>query len=445
MKSVRWEIESDCNLRCKHCFIGKVILKKNLSLDEKILVCEKLINKNVESVALTTKEPLLNNENLDVIKKLSEANIRVLLVTNATLIDSQYANQIVMSGLNGVAISLEGVSSKSNDEIRGKGSFKSAIKGLKLLNDSMLLMEKPISISIQMTINKYNYSELDGILYFFDKFNINSLSVGTISNSGNAEDNQHIILSDDEYFTACLKLAKLYKCKPHKNFVLEFKSLSPWESILINLLTGGNICYYIPNCSAKEGVYSLTSDANLIPCISLNDEYMNTKYNLLSDKLEFKWEEISNEFLDNNKELGIKGKICEECRFRTSCTPCPASLKKDGINSSIFKKCEKAIIKVKQIIKKIVANDEIDKLFLNSGMYEYKNRNFEITRVYSNGVVMQQNISLDEQEAKLIIEGKWNDLALNYKTSENLEAFIFDMVANDLVCIVGENSYETNF
>lgn len=100
-----------------------------------------------------------------------------------------------MSGLNGVAISLEGVSSKSNDEIRGKGSFKSAIKGLKLLNDSMLLMEKPSVISIQMTINKYNYSELDGILYFFDKFNINSLSVGTISNSGNAEDNQHIILS----------------------------------------------------------------------------------------------------------------------------------------------------------------------------------------------------------------------------------------------------------
>lgn len=39
---------------------------------------------------------------------------------------------------------------------------------------------------------------------------------------------------------------------------------------------------------------------------------------------------------------------------------------------------------------------------------------------------------LDEQEAKLIIEGKWNDLALNYKTSENLEAFTFER-ANDLV------------
>lgn len=49
-------------------------------------MCEKLIDKNVESIALTTKEPLLNNENLEVIKKLSEVNVRVLLVTNATLI-----------------------------------------------------------------------------------------------------------------------------------------------------------------------------------------------------------------------------------------------------------------------------------------------------------------------------------------------------------------------
>ena len=445
MRSVRWEIESDCNLRCKHCFIGKVVFKKSLSLDEKILVCEKLIDKNVESVALTTKEPLLNNENLEVIKKLSEANVRVLLVTNATLIDSQYANQIVMSGLNGVAISLEGVSPKSNDEIRGKGSFKSAIKGLELLNNAMVLMEKPISISVQMTINRYNYSELSETLYFFDKFNINSLSVGTIINTGNAEDNQHIILSDDEYFVACLKLARLYKDKILKNFVLEFKSLSPWESILINFITGGNLCYYIPNCSAKEGVYSLTSDAKLIPCISLNDEYINTGYSLLSNKTEFEWEEISNDLLENNKELKLKGEICEDCQFCTSCTPCPASLKKDGINSSIFKKCEKAIIKVKEIIKRLVENDEIDKLVLNPGMYEYKNGYLEIIRVYSNGVIMQQSISIDEHEAKLILDRKWNNLALNYKTSENLETFIFDMVAKDLVCIVGENSYETNF
>ena len=65
--------------------------------------------------------------------------------------------------------------------------------------------------------------------------------------------------------------------------------------------------------------------------------------------------------------------------------------------------------------------------------------------MYSNGVIIQQSISIDEQEAKLILDGKWNDLALSCKTSENLEAFIFDMVAKDLVCIVGENSYETNF
>lgn len=388
---------------------------------------------------------MLNDENLKVIKKLSEANIKVFLVTNATLINSQYAIKIVNSGINGIAISLEGISSKSNDEIRGKGSFKAAIKGLEILNDTIFLMENPISISIQMTINRYNYSELSEILYFLDKYNINSLSVGTISNSGNAEDNQHIIVSDNEYFMACLKLAKLYKHKMRKNFVLEFKSLSPWESILINLLTSANLCYYIPNCSAKEGSYSLTSDGKLIPCISLNDEYANTGFNLLSNKTDFKWEEISTELLENNKEFKIKGSICENCQFRLNCMPCPASLEKDGSNSGIFKKCEKAIIKVKEIIDGIIVNDELNKLVLSPGMYEYKNDKFEITRVYSNGVILQQNLYVNEEESKLIINGKWKNLAMNYKTSEELETFIFNMIAKDLVCLLGENCHETNF
>lgn len=48
MRSVRWEIESDCNLKCKHCFIGKISFDKSLTLDEKMLLCERLIEKKLK-------------------------------------------------------------------------------------------------------------------------------------------------------------------------------------------------------------------------------------------------------------------------------------------------------------------------------------------------------------------------------------------------------------
>lgn len=61
---------------------------------------------------------------------MQKNSIEVSITTNGTLLDEKIVSQIDALGLKTLTVSLDGGTDKSNDFIRGQGSFKQTMLGL---------------------------------------------------------------------------------------------------------------------------------------------------------------------------------------------------------------------------------------------------------------------------------------------------------------------------
>ena len=139
--TVSWQINSNCNLRCKHCFFeGNDSLysaQGDLNREELMQIAHDLHKKfNTIAVSLTGGETLLCNCIFELLEKLKNQGIIVSLQTNGTLLNAQKAEKlakILNRETDFVQISLEGSNAKIHDKIRGNGSFEKATNAIKAL------------------------------------------------------------------------------------------------------------------------------------------------------------------------------------------------------------------------------------------------------------------------------------------------------------------------
>jgi MoaA/NifB/PqqE/SkfB family radical SAM enzyme len=116
---------------------------------------------NLKHIAFTGGEPTLHPQFTEIIDTVVKYGYTYHFVTNAwnfmavwkMLNDPHFPGRL--SNLSGVSISLDGANEKTHDYIRGKGSFK------KILQAISILKIKNIDISVQITINKKNFDEIE--------------------------------------------------------------------------------------------------------------------------------------------------------------------------------------------------------------------------------------------------------------------------------------------
>ncbi len=129
-----------CNLTCHHCFIS--CSPKNDSFG--YLSLEEVKRRLVESVAMGVKEyyftggePFLNREMVAILVETLRYGPATVL-TNGTVLKEAWltelrkAEQASLYSLE-FRVSIDGFSPKTNDPIRGEGTFKRAVEGLKKL------------------------------------------------------------------------------------------------------------------------------------------------------------------------------------------------------------------------------------------------------------------------------------------------------------------------
>lgn len=177
--SISWQIVSNCNLRCKHCFFAgdQNLYNKNsdLNTQEVLKLAEGLVKDyGIVAVSITGGEPLLRNDLMDVIKTFKKANVIVSLQTNGTLITEKMAKQLSeVLNLNSdyVQVSLDGTE-ESYNLIRGEDTFTKALRGIKYL------MESGIRVNINCTPIKTNLKDLPDLYKLCTDLKINKFSIG---------------------------------------------------------------------------------------------------------------------------------------------------------------------------------------------------------------------------------------------------------------------------
>lgn len=159
-------ITDRCNLVCKHCYLGDT---KEKEMKQEIF--EKAVsefeNMGGMKLMISGGEPLLHSKFWKLMESLLSYELRVVILSNATLIGREEARKL-SEYVDEVQLSIDGI--KAHDLLRGKGSYEKAIKAISYLQSY------DVSVSIATMVHTYK-EEFEEMHKLFSDMKVISWSV----------------------------------------------------------------------------------------------------------------------------------------------------------------------------------------------------------------------------------------------------------------------------
>src|SRR5450755_4467277 len=156
-----WELTKGCNLRCIHCRATATELSAPSDLSTEVArdIIDQIVTVSNPILVLSGGEPLFRSDIFQLARYGTDKGLRVALATNGTLVTKHVARMIVDSGVQRVAISLDGSDAMTHDTFRGiPGAFDAAIAGFRNLK------ALGMSVQINTTIARHNAHQLPAVL-----------------------------------------------------------------------------------------------------------------------------------------------------------------------------------------------------------------------------------------------------------------------------------------
>jgi radical SAM protein with 4Fe4S-binding SPASM domain len=220
-----------------------------------------------EGIRITGGEPLCHPHWLEIVQLCRSLEFKkVTLQTNAMLLRDEHLaplRELDFPGLT-IQISLDGVSPRTHDLVRGEGAFSGAMQGImKLVQEG--LGEK---VSIFFTEMRHNLDEIPELLELADKVGIGSISTGSMVLCGRASETSLIAPPKVEQY---LSLLERYDRDAH------FRELYEKLGTVAALEWRKGDSIRQECCTFIENPY-LTPSGRLYPCLLCHsDEYSVTE------------------------------------------------------------------------------------------------------------------------------------------------------------------------
>lgn len=311
----QWHLTERCNLRCLHCYQdGKALSEMTL---EEIKRTAVLLSDTMKewselyqipfspSINVTGGEPFLHHDLFEILTSLHENNFNLYILTNGTLVDRQKAAMLAGIPVKGVQVSLEGPE-KVHDNIRGKGSFTSAIGGVKNL------LSQNLPVTLNLTLSALNVDFIDDMVNLGSSIGVQRIGFSRLVPSGRGLGLIDSMLSKEQVREAYSKIQSL-------NIIgLDIVTGDPVYSSSTDKIPPENNTIAFGGCAAGVSGLTILPDGTLLPCRRLNIPLGN----ILKDNLRTIWATspvLSN--LRNKKKY--KGK-CRTCHQWAQCRGCRA-------------------------------------------------------------------------------------------------------------------------
>ncbi len=201
-KNIFFHILTQCNLKCRHCYINpKQHGKKTLPLST-IEAWLKIFSgeDKIANVIFLGGEPTLHPELSDAVKiawKLGYGSVTV--DTNGYLFHD-ILNKVTPEEVNYFSFSLDGPSSSINDPIRGRGSFDKCVSGLRCA------VQKGFHISLIYTVSRENIRGLSYMPQLLKDLGVERFFIQVIGIRGKSAENRDkdddiLQISHDEWLS----------------------------------------------------------------------------------------------------------------------------------------------------------------------------------------------------------------------------------------------------
>jgi len=152
-----------CNFDCQMCGVKKILREHELNTPVLKRALEEIGGWGSDCVImLTGGEPFLRKDIFDIIDYSVSRGLKTEVVSNGSQIDNpQIAKRIIESGLQNIAISLDGINPQTHDYIRGvNGAYRKALDAIGYLRQEKRIKGRGPQISVWTTIMKENVEEL---------------------------------------------------------------------------------------------------------------------------------------------------------------------------------------------------------------------------------------------------------------------------------------------
>jgi heme b synthase len=324
LRLVFWELTARCNLKCVHCRAEAQdeVVEGELTTEEVLKVGTDIRKIADPIMILTGGEPLIRPDIFEIAETFSKQFSRVALATNGTLVDDSIAKKIVSSGIQRVAISLDGAKAATHDSFRGlPGSFDDALRGIAKLKQA------GVSLQINTTMTRHNENEIEDLLNLAIERGADAFHIFMLVPVGcGAEISDDQRLSPDTFEQALRWLfdkSLEYKDRIHikatcaPQYYRIMRQISKERGIALPG-QGHGMQTVTRGCLAGESVCFVSRTGDVQPCGYLPVLAGNVKKQEFGDI----WKD-SDVFADLRNPSLLKGK-CGACGYRTVCEGCRA-------------------------------------------------------------------------------------------------------------------------
>jgi len=161
-----WEITYACNLQCVHCLSSSGTRDpRELSTDQAKSVLDELRDLQVFYINIGGGEPMIRKDFFEILEHAETNNIGVKFSTNGTYITAENARRLAAMNYLDIQISLDGVDAITNDAVRGKGSYATAIAAMNHLREANFGQFK-----ISVVVTRHNVDQLDAFKALADSY-----------------------------------------------------------------------------------------------------------------------------------------------------------------------------------------------------------------------------------------------------------------------------------
>lgn len=139
LENITVMLTDKCNLSCKHCCASEVSASQDISFR----ILKQVITLNPQQITVTGGEPLLHKKIGDILSFLKKEYTGILaLATNGTLVEHYF--DLILTYIDKVEVSLDGVEDSSTEKYRGKGVFQKVLNAVQMLKQHNI----PVAMSL---------------------------------------------------------------------------------------------------------------------------------------------------------------------------------------------------------------------------------------------------------------------------------------------------------
>ena len=299
--NVTWEITSRCNLSCIHCLSDSGPAQNGeLDLDQCLRVVDELATQKVFQINFGGGEPFAREDFLPILEGCHRKGLVTCISTNGTLLNDTVLDFLADRNLVYLQVSLDGPTQKTNDRIRGFGTYEKILKALERLS------AREIPFSINMVLTRLNFSEIPAMEALAKEFGA-KLRISRFRPSGRGKISWSMLRLEKE----------------------ELKLFSQWLSGHQEVVTGDSFFSIeeearkglgLNLCGAAKFTCCLSPGGKVYPCAFLQDEKFEGGH-ILDKSLARIWSEAPGFLLLRN----LKIQSCEFCfRYEACHGGCPA-------------------------------------------------------------------------------------------------------------------------